>query len=226
VSDEINRLKPSRFSERYYVLTALRNHIERIIEEHMPAGAGTLVVDFGCGDMPYRPLFVRNRARYVGVDLPENTSADLHASLGDILPFADEIADVVLSTQVLEHVPEPHAYLKEALRILRPGGLVILSTHGNWMYHPHPNDFWRWTGPGLRKIIADAGFQLVECRGIMGLAATGVHLLQDGVVIRFSPLMRTLIAPFSQGLIALADRISSDTDRENDASVFVVVARK
>jgi len=222
----MDRLKPSRFSERYYVLTALRNHLERIIETHLPARAGAVVVDFGCGDMPYRPLFVRHRARYVGVDLPENTSADLHASLDDILPLADESVDVVLSTQVLEHVPDPHAYLKEALRILRPGGLVILSTHGYWMYHPHPSDFWRWTGPGLRKIIADAGFQLVECRGIMGLAATGVHLLQDGVLIRFPRLMRPLIAPFSQGLIALADKISSDTDRENDASVFVVVARK
>ncbi len=222
----MSRLKPSFFSDRYYFLTRLRKQMEQIIGERVRPRDGMLIIDLGCGDMPYRPLFERNGARYVGIDLVCNDVADLHASVEDSLPLAEGSVDVVLSTQVLEHVPEPTRYLSEIRRILKPDGLVIISTHGYWMYHPHPTDFWRWTGPGLRKLVADAGYRVLECRGIMGLASTGFHLMQDGLLAHFPRIVRRTIAPLTQGLVALADNLSSDRERENDASVFVLVAAK
>ena len=208
------------------MLTRLRKRLEKIVNEQVRPRDGMLIVDLGCGDMPYRPLFERNGARYIGIDLEYNDAADLHASVEDSLPLAEGSVDVVLSTQVLEHVPEPNKYLAEIRRVLKPGGLVIISTHGYWMYHPHPQDFWRWTGPGLRKLVGDAGYQVLECRGIMGLASTGFHLMQDGLISHLPRIARKMIAPFTQGLVALADSFSSDRERENDASVFVLVATK
>ena len=44
------------------------------------------------------------------------------------LPFADAIFDVVISFQVIEHVPDPDRYVQEALRVLRPGGVFMIAT--------------------------------------------------------------------------------------------------
>src|SRR3546814_1646938 len=91
-----------------------------------------------------------------------------------------EYADIVLSNQVLEHVDSPQGYLEEARRLMKPDGVLLLSTHGYWFYHPTPNDYWRWTSAGLRKTMEASGFEIVEFTGIMGLISSGLQLFQDG----------------------------------------------
>jgi len=70
--------------------------------------------------------------------------------------------DIVISSQVLEHVESPADYLAEAHRLLRTGGTLLLSTHGTFQDHPCPGDYWRWTGMGLRKVLSEAGFEVVK----------------------------------------------------------------
>jgi SAM-dependent methyltransferase len=66
----------------------------------------------------------------------------------------------VLSTQVLEHVNCHNRYLLEANRLLKPGGILILSTHGSFYDHGCPWDFRRWTAEGLKLDIENAGFRV------------------------------------------------------------------
>ena len=94
------------------------------------------------------------------------------------------------------------------------------------MYHPDPTDFWRWTGPGLRKVIGGVGYEILECRGVMGLAASGMHLFQDGLLRRVPRPARPILAFLMQFAVGACDWLSSDAERANDACVFVVVARK
>jgi SAM-dependent methyltransferase len=70
--------------------------------------------------------------------------------------------DAVLSTQVLEHVSQPELYLAECHRLLRPGGRLILSTHGIFEEHGVPYDFHRWTAEGLKSEVIRAGFDVPE----------------------------------------------------------------
>ncbi|MGH7090909.1 MAG: class I SAM-dependent methyltransferase, partial [Stellaceae bacterium] len=74
------------------------------------------------------------------------------------LPVGAAEYDCVLSSQVLEHVPAPPSYLEEAHRVLRPGGTLLLSTHGLFEDHACPADYWRWTAYGLKKLVESAGF--------------------------------------------------------------------
>lgn len=185
-----------------------------------------MLVDLGCGGMPYRPLFAPRVGRYIGVDLPGNASADLQMPLHGAVPLADASADVVLSSQVLEHVESPAAYLDECRRILRPGGRLILSTHGYWLYHPDPTDYWRWTGSGLARQVTLAGFEVRSIEGVMGLGSAALQLLQDALLAR---VPRQLHAPFAvvmQPLIALADSFYQPRHRALDASVYVLVAER
>ena len=58
------------------------------------------------------------------------------------IPAADGYFDVVLFTQVLEQVPDPAHYALECFRVLKPGGSLIITTHGLFEGH---DDFQRWT---------------------------------------------------------------------------------
>jgi len=222
----MSRLNPTRSSGRYYILTQLRKQMTAVATQRLNGRKDLLIVDFGCGDMPYRPIFERNSRRYLGIDLPDNKAADLHASPEGNAPMPDCTADVVVSTQVLEHVPDPRAYLLECRRILKPGGLLVLTTHGYWEYHPQPTDLWRWTGSGLRKLVEVAGYRVLDCTGLLGLASSGLHLFQDGLFRRLPRPLRPIAAVLMNPLIGLSDRLSSDEDRREDACVFVLVAEK
>jgi SAM-dependent methyltransferase len=220
------RLYPSRLGGRYYIATVLRQAYERWIDAHLMEGRPFDLVDFGCGDMPYRPLFEARGAIYTGVDLPDNPLADAHLDAEGRIGLPDACADLVLSSQVLEHVPAPDAYLAEAMRVLRPGGTLLLSTHGFWKHHPHPLDLWRWSCQGLRRVVEQAGYDVIEFRGVMGMGATGLLLLQDAVVVKLPKPTRKWVAAAFQPFIALADRIHTQADRDRDAAVFFVSARK
>lgn len=218
-----DRLDPPLCHSRWHHLRALRRALERDAAL-LPRG-GTLL-DLGCGDMPYRPVFAPRVARYLGADLLRNPLADVLLEESGRVSMPDGSVDIVLSSQVLEHVPSPAAYLREAHRLLKPGGTLLLSTHGIWIYHPDPTDYWRWTREGLVRQFEEAGFAAQSVKGVMNLAACGLQLFQDGVS---AALPRFLQPPFfylMNRAMAMVDRLGSAASRDRDACVFVVLAQK
>jgi SAM-dependent methyltransferase len=129
---------------------------------------GAQVLDVGCGDRPYAELF----PGAVGFDVPGNPRADLHGSI-DAIPVEDASFDVVLCLQVLEHVPDPAAAVRELRRVVRRGGRVLLSTHGIYPFHPNPDDLWRWTHQGLERLfLTNAEWASVTVRPGAGTVST------------------------------------------------------
>ncbi len=116
---------------------------------------GRRVLDVGCGDRPYEPLFA-GAAEVVGFDRPGNPHADIHGSI-EAIPVENGSFDVVLCLQVLEHVPDPGAAVRELRRVVRSGGLVLATTHGVYPFHPNPEDLWRWTDTGLERLFEENG---------------------------------------------------------------------
>jgi hypothetical protein len=64
---------------------------------------------------------------------------------------------------VLEHVEDVGACLGDCLRMLKPGGTLVLTTHGTWEDHGCPHDYRRWTADGLRAELERAGFAVERC---------------------------------------------------------------
>lgn len=221
-----DRLNPTIFHTRYVHLTHLRDATIKVINQLTANSPNKLLVDFGCGDMPYRSVIEPKVGKYLGVDLEMNPKAEHHIDFDSKTTLPDNYADIVLSNQVLEHVDSPAGYLQEALRILKPGGTLILTTHGYWFYHPTPNDYWRWTSAGLRKTVEKEGFIISSFHGIMGLAASGLQLLQDAIAVKMPKFLLPPFALVMQGMIGLFNKINSQSQRDRDASLYVVIATK
>lgn len=146
------RLRPRPTQANFNLLRALTRQLGQAIDAHVRLGSDVEVLDVGCGSKPYAGLFDGRARRYLGVDLAPGPEVDV-VGPAEALPFGDGSFDVVLCSQVLEHVERPGRVLAELHRVLRPGGIVLLSTHGVVRYHGtvdrRTDDFRRWTWSGL-----------------------------------------------------------------------------
>jgi SAM-dependent methyltransferase len=229
------RLYPKRSSDRYYVLVKLRNCLETQIRKYVEPlsqarAKQVKILDFGCGDMPYRSLFTPLISEYIGADIAgqdedKNSKIKIDPLTGNV-PLRDKAVDIVLSTQVLEHVLDPKAYLYEAKRVCKEDGVLLLSTHGMWKYHAVPDDYWRWTAPGLRKLLDETGWIVVDMSGILGFSASALLLFQDALLSKLRRFMfRKAIIFVIHQMVGLLDLLYSDEERLENASVYFVVAK-
>lgn len=164
---------------------SLREPLARWLEAEGRSVTGLRVADIGCGIKPYLPYF-SSAVEYVGVDLAENPIADVIGPI-EQLPLEDSSFDVVLCLQVLEHCEDPVRAISELHRVVKPGGRVLAATHGTYVYHPSPADYWRWTHTGLDRLFrtngdwssvsVTPGAGTTACLGL--LVATYVDLLSQ-----------------------------------------------
>jgi SAM-dependent methyltransferase len=219
-------LYPPVWSNIYYRKTQLRKEIEEVAEKYLSYGGKQILVDYGCGTKPYEPILSPYVSEYIGLDITEAENVDRVLAEDGTSSLPDSTADVVLSSQVLEHVPDPVRYLNEAHRLLEKDGLLLLSTHGHMIYHPVPEDYWRWTHRGLRKMLKQTNFTIEELRGIIGKAATGGQFLLDGVRPALPEACQGAFNLLMQGIISFLDHDVFNPNLDKDASIFLVVARK
>lgn len=147
------RIEPTPGQTDYLHLSDLLMGLKSLIPKNV-----RLVLDNGCGGSPYRPLF--GSCTYHRADLAGAEDVDFQYGADSQLPSELADYDCVLSSQVLEHVPSPSSYLAECYRVLKPGGSLVLSTHGLFADHAYPHDYWRWTVYGLQKLVEQLGFKV------------------------------------------------------------------
>lgn len=96
---------------------------------------------------------------------------DYVCDLGSI-PVEDNRYDLVVCTQVLEHVPDPGSVLRELFRVLKPNGCLWLTAPFFFAEHMQPYDFYRYTQYGLRHLITSSGFQVEKLERLDGYYVT------------------------------------------------------
>ena len=166
-----------------------------------------LWLDYGSDASPYRDFL--SGCHLESADLPRPGRAVDHMieESGELVGIASGTFDGVLSTQVLEHVPDPARYLREAHRILRPGGRLVISTHGIWEDHPGPLDLRRWTLQGLQHEVQTEGFRVQSCWALTCRRRAALFLLQQ----QFLATARLL--PVRRFLDRASDRLLADDRR-------------
>lgn len=134
------------------------------------------VLDVGCFDCWVREHLPPD-SRYIGLDYPA-TGIALYQSHPDVfadaseLPLDDNCIDTVVMFQTLEHVARPAEALSESHRVLRCGGVLLLSVPFLYPLHDEPYDFTRLTSHGLRMALENAGFSVNMIKPTLGSAET------------------------------------------------------
>jgi len=126
-------------------------------------------LDIGCGSKPYEQLY--GSTEYVGLeyDTPQNRSSKKaeHFYDGKTFPFEDGEFDSLVANEVFEHVFNPDRFLDEAHRVLKPGGMVLMTMPFVWDEHEQPHDFARYSSFGIRHLLEKHGFEVIEQRKSM-----------------------------------------------------------
>jgi SAM-dependent methyltransferase len=134
---------------------------------------GSRVLDAGAGEGAYRAHFAEacyEAADFQQVDKPYGR-LDYICDL-DCIPVEDERYELVLCTQVLEHLPEPADVLTELHRVLRPSGTLWLTAPLYFPEHEQPYDFYRYTSFGLEHRLSRAGFEIDSLDWLEGYFGT------------------------------------------------------
>ena len=124
---------------------------------------GKIVLDIGGKKNNKRGLFdigkTNANVKYVNVDL--STNPDIVSDASNI-PLPDNSYDVAIMGELLEHVPDPKNVLKEAYRLLRSGGLVLITVPFLYPVHADPYDFGRYTDYFWQETLEKIGFKEIK----------------------------------------------------------------
>ena len=216
------RLSPRIWHTDWLVLKGLTASLGAQMTGHLRSCLK--LVDFGCGSMPYRELVIAHGANYCGADLDKG--GDIQINSDGSLPLENSSADALLSVQVLEHVRVLDSYCAEIYRVLADDGMLLLSTHGIWLYHPHPEDHRRWTRTRLVVDLETQGFVVEDMVAIVGpLATTTLIRLTSFVdVLRRFPIFGEFAALMNVCTMIADAIISAEVSRDN--CVYLVHARQ
>jgi SAM-dependent methyltransferase len=224
------RLDPPFWRHDAYTLRRLSAAVRNAIALVSRSVRGGTVVDMGAGDAPYRELFPASIWSYVCCDLSADSEVILEP--GRPIPLPDGSAALVVSFQVLEHVWNLDWYLGEAKRLLSADGRLILSTHGVWLFHPHPEDFRRWTRPGLERELTERGFVVEAVLPVVGPLAWTTQFRTLGIVqlMRRIPLLgvplASVTAAFMTMRMMIEDAATPAQWITDNAAAYVLVARR
>ena len=185
------------------------------------------VLDIGCGTKPYEKYI--NCNNYIGLEYDseisrQHSKADFYYD-GKKTPFEGNSFSSVLCNQVLEHVFFPEEFLSEVHRVLKPGGLLLLTVPFVWDEHEQPQDFARYTSFGLKSILERNGFTVLDQKksGEGALCAAQIVILSlikllpnnKYIYLLFSVLISFPVNLFAFTLSLVCMRKSSDLYLDN-----------
>jgi len=153
-------------SKRYnFSRYAMYSSIEKFIKSKQLLSGKCLLIGDSLEGKGNSKIKIRNTAiidmlpKKCEITAPPYPNVDIHG-----MPYEDNTFDYVIADQVLEHVRKPWVGVEEIRRVLKSGGLAILTSALIFYVHGVPFDYWRFTPDGL-KVLCENFSYIYECNG-------------------------------------------------------------
>jgi SAM-dependent methyltransferase len=154
---------------------------------------GSLRVDGQEKIADLRPFF--KDKKFIGADMRHGSGVDVVLNLHKIDLPSNSVGTVIIM-DTLEHVEYPHKAVEEAYRILKPNGVLIISSVMNFPIHDHPYDYWRFTPEAFKSLLKPFGSSFVGSAGDRTFPHTVVGVgfkekVSDDIMKKFLPKFKT-----------------------------------
>lgn len=158
--------------DHYWWFVARRRVALKLLRKSI-AGDGALVLDLGCGTGVIATELAK-WATPIGLDMSAQALAysqgrgvkHLVQAIGEALPLQEASVDGILALDIFEHIEDDHKAFLEAYRVLRPGGVLVMSVPAfRALWGPHDvalMHYRRYTRPQVRAALTSAGFQVTK----------------------------------------------------------------
>jgi len=214
INDLVNPLMISQLSLKKVMLK----------QAHLARG---VLLDIGSGGKPYQKVY--DISDYIALDIAKNYNVDIQGD-GMLLPIKSSVIDTVISNEVLEHIPRPQDFMNEAFRVLKPGGILILTTPQTWGLHHEPHDYYRYTKYGLHYLSETVGFEVLNIYPTTGFISTFIQRSVDTLLHHYlidSPkILKRLICFLFAPVSWLGLFVTYFKSKYGDTLDNVLIARK
>ena len=221
---------PNRKAGYYIFYRSFFSDLKIIFDKYIKEGDS--VFDIGCGNKPYesyiRSLIKNNEKEYYqGCDVVQSSEhkVDILCDATDISESSEKY-DVVICTQVIEHVFDHSKIFEEAYRLLKPGGRFIVSSNFIWENHEAPFDFYRFTADCFNVLLTNSGFDIKESKANGGKWSVLGQLIILILTSRNKPknwLLKAFSYVFNSGVILFCNLIFPWLDKKfYDANHFTL----
>ena len=158
------------------------------------------IYEFGSFQVPAQGLYADLRPfflgkEYFGTDIRNGPGVDIILDLHEI-DLPTESVGTVVTLDTIEHVEYTRKAADEMYRILKPNGILLLSSHMKFRIHNFPNDYWRFTPEGFRSLLKPFNSVIVESLGsdkfpdtILGIGFKGV--ISEKIIRNFRKKLET-----------------------------------
>lgn len=150
----------------YFWATYRRKILDKFLIENKHYYKG-IVLDIGGRDRGKFKKAKDKVEKWIFADIEEKHKPDIILDVSDMNKIKDESIDVISVIELFEHVENPEKGLRECFRVLKKGGIMILSVPFLYPIHSDPYDFQRWTEIKWKKVLNEIGFK-IEKFEIMG----------------------------------------------------------
>ena len=172
----------------------VRNRLLKGVTKYAGQLQGTLL-DFGCGSKPYKSLI--NVENYIGLDFDgqghDHTNEQIDVFYdGKKIPFENEYFDSVFTSEVFEHVFNLEEVLQEIHRVMKKGGLILITCPFAICEHEVPNDFARYSIYAMRYLMEKNGFEIVAQEKLGNTVEVVVQLWISYIHSHIAPMLRKI----------------------------------
>ena len=191
------------------------------------------LLDLGCGSAPLFGVYGPLVSETICVDWPESPHlmnyVDLEHNLNLPLPFCDSSFDTVLLSDVLEHIYRPQELIGEIARVTNESGRVLINVPFLYWLHEEPHDFYRYTEFALRRLLSEAGLEVVEFEVVGGAPEVLCDIL--GKSLTKVPWMGPMVASAIQWSTGVfvgtgpGKRASASSSRKFPLGYFIVAGK-